>query len=68
MRTKTGEGFDWVKVEAIEENEDIKEDREFVVMRVRPSTNPLNDNKDVAHFFTDKATSNFVVLREKKIR
>lgn len=63
---KAGKGFDWVRVEAIEENEDKNEDKEYLVMRVRPSDNPLTANNDVAHFFSDKSTSNFVVLREKK--
>jgi hypothetical protein len=64
---KTGHGFDWVKVEAIEENKDGGKDSEYVVMRVRPCSNPLNASEDVAHFFSDKATSNFVVLREKNV-
>ncbi|MBD0333839.1 MAG: hypothetical protein ICV66_14445 [Chitinophagaceae bacterium] len=63
----TGKGFDWVRVEAIEQNENKNEDEEFVVMRVRPSDNPLVAEDDVAHFFSDKATSNFVVLREKNV-
>ncbi|MEJ7682885.1 MAG: hypothetical protein WKG06_34525 [Segetibacter sp.] len=65
--TKTGEGFDWVRVEAIEENENVNEDTEFLVMRVRPSSNPLTAGNDVAHFFSDKATSNFLILREKNV-
>jgi len=65
--TKAGEGFDWVRVEAIEENEDKDKDKEFLAMRVRPSDNPLTDNNDVAHFFSDKSTSNFLVLREKNV-
>ena len=63
--SRTGDGFDWVKVEAIEENQEVKEDREFILIRVRPSDNPTTTDKDVAHFFSDKATSNFLVLREK---
>ena len=35
-------------------------------MRVRPSVNPTNASDEVAHFFSDKSTSNFVILREKK--
>lgn len=62
---KTGKGHDWVRVEAIEERKDSDEDREFLVMRVRPSDNPEIASKEVAHFFSDKATSNFLVLREK---
>lgn len=65
--SKVGDGFDWVRVEAIEENEDLNEDREFLVMRVRPSDNPSTASNDVAHFFSDKATSNFIVLREKNV-
>ena len=57
----TGDGFDWVKVEAIEEKEEG--DERSIVVRVRPATNPNNDNKDVAHFFSEEATSCFVVKR-----
>ncbi|MDB5250547.1 MAG: hypothetical protein JWQ40_4941 [Segetibacter sp.] len=65
--SKAGEGFDWVKVEAIEEKQDAAEDREFILVRVRPTDNPTTTNDDVAHFFSDKATSNFLVLREKMV-
>lgn len=54
---RTGEGFDWVRVEAVETEPDS------TLIRVRPATSPLNQNKDVAHFFSDEATSNFVVQR-----
>ena len=59
--TVTGEGYDWVRVEdivALEEGDD-----ESIVIRVRPATNPHNDREDVAHFFTEEATSNFMVKR-----
>lgn len=58
----TGEGYDWVRVEEVEEGG--KGDCEFLTMRVRPVTSPLNDREDVAHFLTDEATSNFIVQRE----
>ena len=61
----TGDGFDWVQVEAIEEGHE-EQDREFIVMRVRPSANPYTTDKDVAHFFSDSATSSFLVMRENK--
>lgn len=57
----TGDGFDWVKVEAIDENN--MEDKESIVVRVRPATNPNNDRQDVAHFFSEEATSYFAVKR-----
>lgn len=59
---QTGDGYDWVQVEAVEESAEAGVD--CVVMRVRPATNPQNDRSDVAHFFSDEATSNFVVKRE----
>ncbi|MBD0285472.1 MAG: hypothetical protein ICV79_08620 [Flavisolibacter sp.] len=60
--TATGEGHDWVQIEAIEEVENERE--ESLVIQVRPATNPNNDRNDVAHFFSDEATSSFVVRRE----
>lgn len=54
----TGEGFDWVKVEAIDEKEN------YLAIRVRPASNPLSDQRDVAHFFTDSATSSFIIKKE----
>ena len=65
--SKSGKGFDWVRVEAIEVDENKSEDKELFLIRVRPSDNPLTDSKDVAHFFSDKSTSNFLILREKNV-
>ncbi len=59
----TGEGYDWVKIEAIASHEGEAE--EFTAITVRPATNPLNNKKDIAHFFNGEATSSFVVKREK---
>lgn len=58
----TGHGFDWVKVEAIEERPAIH-GAELCAMRVRPSRAP--GSKRVAHFFSEDATSTFVVARNK---
>jgi len=60
----TGEGFDWVQIEAIEEHNDQKS--QWAAIRVRPATNPLNEKKDVAHFFSEDTTSTFMVRREGK--
>ena len=54
----TGDGYDWVQVEAVEEKEDKVE------ITVRPATNPTNEQQDIAHFFSDEATSSFVVKLE----
>ena len=60
--SQTGDGYDWVRVEEITEEQE--QGNKFAAMRVRPAPNPGNDNKDVAHFFTDQATSSFVVKQE----
>lgn len=65
--TATGDGFDWVRVEAVEEMGDENSASQLTVIRVRPSDNPKNNKTDTAHFFTDEATSSFVVERVENI-
>ena len=60
--SQAGEGYDWVKVEEITEGED--QGNKFAAIRVRPASDPCNDNSDVAHFFSEQATSSFVVKQE----
>lgn len=57
--THAGEGFDWVKIEKI--TEEINEDTAIITLQARPSANPLSQDENVAHFFTDQATSTFQV-------
>jgi hypothetical protein len=61
---QTGEGFDWVRIEEVLESAEDADD--CTLIRVRPASSPVNDNPDVAHFYTDEATSNFIVKRESK--
>ncbi len=56
--TVTGSGYDWVRVEKLEEETDC------LAIHVRPATNPLNEDESIAHFFGDDATSTFMVKRE----
>jgi hypothetical protein len=58
----TGDGRDWVQVEAIEETSN--DDEEVIAMRVRPTDNPNSTKKDTAHFFTSEASSTFFVRRK----
>lgn len=60
----TGEGKDWVKVEAIEYDDYPDENKEQFAMRVRPVPNPTVSDDSVAHFFTDDATSTFIIERD----
>lgn len=57
-----GDGYDWVQVEEV--NEMNEGDTESVGIRVRPTQSPLNESKDVAHFYSPESTSSFTVTRE----
>ena len=57
-----GDGYDWVKVEAIEENSLPDAEASFAI-RLRSSANPAHTEKGTAHFFKEDATSTFIVKR-----
>lgn len=57
-----GDGFDWVNVEAIEENTIPGAAASFAI-RLRACPDPEHREKGTAHFFKDTATSTFVVKR-----
>lgn len=59
--TTKGDGFDWVQVEWIREEQSPS--GQMITIRVRPAPNPLHPDKETAHFFKDKATSTFKVYR-----
>lgn len=60
----TGKGYDWVQVEAIEHT--INDTKEVIAIRVRPTSNPMDNSEDVAHFFSGEASSTFSVIRIDK--
>jgi hypothetical protein len=59
--SKTGNGYDWVAIEQIEDKTTSSGKSAYVAMRVRPSVNPNQWQGKVAHFFDPSATSSFVV-------
>lgn len=59
-----GKGYDWVRIEKIEESIDCERDNESIAIRVRPATNPTTPGNEVAHFFNEEATSSFIIERE----
>jgi hypothetical protein len=59
--SKSGEGYDWVRVEEIEDH--AEQDTETFGIRVRPAQNPQNNDHDVAHFYSPESTSSFTVTR-----
>ena len=62
--TATGEGYDWVRIESIDDKPDPAGKQESLAMRVRPVPNPVNNEPDVAHFFDNAATSTFMIERK----
>jgi hypothetical protein len=62
--SKAGKGYDWVQVEEIKETGDAKSDNQSILIQVRPTDNPTSKDDSVAHFFSDDATSNFIVVRD----
>jgi hypothetical protein len=60
--TKNGQGYDWVRVEEVEEQ--IKHNfHVWVAIKVRPASSPTDSQQHTAHFFSNEATSSFVVER-----
>ncbi len=59
-----GEGYDWVRIEEIDDRSDPVGDSEAYAIRVRPAQNPQKGSEDTAHFFKDTATSSFSVERD----
>lgn len=57
-----GDGYDWVQVEAVEENTFPEAAASFAI-RLRACADPLHREEGTAHFFKDTATSTFVVKR-----
>ncbi len=59
----SGDGYDWVVVEAIKDNRRPEAEEEAYGMRLRSTKNPNKTGDEVAHFFTSEATSTFIVSR-----
>lgn len=63
--TIAGDGYDWVKIEQIEE-QTLSHHNEWAGIRVRPCPHPLCPEKGTAHFFSSDASSTFMVKRNGK--
>lgn len=59
----SGKGYDWVKVESI--NEVKNEESEECNITVRPCEDPLVSSEEISHFFDNSATSSFIVKRNR---
>jgi len=65
--TSEGKGFDWVHIEKLDEYSDIESDVEFTLFVARPSQVPGTFGGKVAHFFTDRSTSTFMIFRRANV-
>ena len=61
---RAGNGFDWVRIEAVIDKRGESPTHESFVVRVRPVDNPESGSGEVSHFFQGTATSSFAVVRE----
>lgn len=59
--THSGDSYDWVRIEKV--SEQLDSDMEMISLQARPSANPANQDQDIAHFYTEQATSTFQVKR-----
>ena len=60
----SGDGYDWVQVEAVEDKSDPNGSDERMALRVRPAADPTQRGENVSHFFSNTSTSSFVVERQ----
>ena len=60
-----GKGFDWVRVEQI--NQYIQENTESISIVVRPASSPLSQIDGVTHFYASQATSTFTLTKINNI-
>ncbi|WP_256010607.1 hypothetical protein [Desertivirga xinjiangensis] len=59
----SGEGFDWVQVEAVEEDVNENENWEYILVKVCPASNPETPDRSTSHFFDENANSYFLIKR-----
>lgn len=64
-RPVSGNGYDWVRIEAIEDSSDAGKDEDFFGFRTRPVQSPFISENTSSHFYTTEATSSFVLHRKK---
>lgn len=55
----SGDGYDFVQIQEVKDITEAEESCFYIT--VQPAPSPLNTDKDVAHFFTEKASSTFIV-------
>ena len=64
--SETGDGYDWVHIETIDEKQ-LENGKEEIAVKVRPAQNPLRKKAATAHFFKEDATSTFIISRHGNV-
>ncbi|MBV9988433.1 MAG: hypothetical protein JO301_12200 [Chitinophagaceae bacterium] len=64
--SQAGGGYDWVKVEKIDKHLNSCAEWEAISITVRPAPDPSGGDDKAAHFFSEQATSTFIVQRENR--
>lgn len=65
--SSAGNGYDWVQIDAFEDNRDVEAPEESLAIRVRACKDPTGKTNDIAHFFSGEATSTFILQRSRNI-
>lgn len=59
-----GNGLEWVMIEHLVSEGSAHTAEEYILMRVRPVSDPRKSDTEIAHFYKDVSTSTFVVRRD----
>lgn len=65
--TEEGKGYDWVCIEHLESFSSVESDVDFTLFVARPCAVPGSAERNTAHFFTEQATSTFLVFRRSNV-
>jgi hypothetical protein len=63
---RSGDGYDWVRIEEFMEHGSESTEEELFGFRVRPAANPSTSDPNTSHFYTSDATSSFIIERKDK--
>ncbi|MEO5889966.1 MAG: hypothetical protein ABIQ31_06905 [Ferruginibacter sp.] len=61
-----GGGYDWVKLESVEDDANPGTDEESCGIKLRAAARPGEEDNGTAHFFNAEATSSFIIQRKGK--
>ena len=63
-KNQTGKGFDWVVINKLDSIEDTG--MKVLLLQMKPHSCAENMNDQIAHFYTEDATNNFILAKKGK--